>query len=175
MEAQFEKAKLTLDAEGTWLSIKLPRQNIMNFLYTMKQKTYTVILKEFRKKRSLDANAYLWVLLGKISAEVNIPPEEVYRNAIRDIGGNYEVFPVRNDIADRFEGIWSHDHIGWIAENIGPSKIEGYTNFRCFYGSSVYDTKQMSRLLDVVIDECKQLGIETMTDRELSLLKEDWK
>lgn len=174
MEAEFDTAKMTFDSEGTWLSIKMPRQKIMNFLETMKPKKYTCSIKEFRKKRSLDANAYFWNLAGKVAAEVMTTPEEVYRSYIRDIGDNYEVFPVRNDIAERFPDIWAADHIGWFADNIGPSKFEGYTNFRCFYGSSVYDNSQMSRLIQAVVDDCKELGIETLTDEELSRLKEEW-
>ena len=174
MEAQFEKAKMITDVEGTWLAIKLPREKIMSFLEWMKQKVYTCIIKEFRKKRSQDANAYMWVMVGKIAAAVLATPEEVYRDLLKDIGDNYEVFSVRNEFVERFPDIWAADHIGWIAENIGPSNEEGYTNFRCFYGSSVYDTKQMSRLIDRVIQECKELGIETLSEMELSRLKEEW-
>ena len=174
MEAQFEKAKMITDAEGTWLAIKMPRWNIMSFLETMKPKKYTCIIKEFRKKRSQDANAYMWVMVGKIAAAVLATPEEVYRDLLKDIGDNYEVFAVRNEFVERFPDIWAADHIGWIAENIGPSSEEGHTNFRCFYGSSVYDTKQMSRLIDRVIEECKELGIETLSEMELSRLKEEW-
>lgn len=174
METQFEKAKMTMDAEGTWLAIKMPRQEIMNFLETMKPKKYTCILKEFRKKRSLDANAYMWTLVGQVAAAVLATPEEVYRSYIRDIGGNYEVFPVRNDAVEKFPDIWERNHIGWFADNLGESKFEGYTNFRCYYGSSVYDTQQMSRLIDAVIQDCKELGIETLSEMELSRLKEEW-
>lgn len=175
MEAQFEKAKMIADNEGTWLCLNLPRQQVLNFLNTMEQKMYTLVIRKFRKKRSLDANAMAWKLLGDISAVVGIPPEEVYRELIRDVGGNYEIFPVRDEIAERFPDIWAKDHIGWFVDYLGPSKIQGYANFRCFYGSSMYDTKQMSRLLDLIIDECNQLGIETLDERELTLLKEEWK
>lgn len=174
MEAQFEKAKMITDMEGTWLAIKLPRNTILYFLEWMKQKVYTCIIKEYQKKRSLDANAYMWRLLGKLAPEVGSTPEDVYRQILRDIGGNYEVFPVRNDIADRFPAIWEADHIGWFAECLGPSKHEGYTNFRCYYGSSVYDTKQMSRLIDFVTEACKENGVETLSEMELSRLKEEW-
>lgn len=174
METQFDKAKMTFDSEGTWLSIKMPRQEIMNFLETMKPKKYTCTIKEFRKKRSLDANAYLWKMIGQVSEAVLAPTEEVYRSYIRDLGGNYEVFPVRNDFADKFPTVWEADHIGWFADNIGLSKYEGYTNFRCYYGSSIYDTKQMSRLIQAVVDDCKELGIETLSEMELSRLKEEW-
>ena len=56
---------------------------------------------------------------------------------------------------------------------MGPSKIKGYTNTRCFYGSSVYDTAQMSRLIALIVEECKAAGVETMTPEELERLVEE--
>ena len=174
METQFEKAKMITDVEGTWLAIKLPRFEIMSFLEAMKPKKYNCVIKEFQKKRSLSANAYMWLMVGKIAAAVLATPEEIYRDLLKDIGDNYEVFAVRDEFKDRFPEIWAADHIGWIAEEIGPSNQEGYTDFRCFYGSSVYDTKQMARLTDLAVSECKELGIETLSEMELSRLKEEW-
>jgi hypothetical protein len=95
------------------------------------------------------------------------------REAIRDVGGNYEIIPIRDDALDRWLQIWSSKGIGWVCEVIGKSKIEGYTNTRCFYGSSVYDTAQMSRLISILVDDCKTAGIETLPADELaSLLQE---
>ena len=174
MEAQFTEAKMVTDSEGSWLAIRLPRNEILGFLETKRTRKYTCTIKEFRNKRSLDANAYMWVMVGKIAAAILNTPEEVYKGYIRDVGDNYEIFPVRNEIASVFPDIWAKDHIGWIAEDIGKSKIPGYTNFRCYYGSSMYDTKQMSRLIDLVVQDCKELGIETLSEMELSRLKEEW-
>ena len=82
-------------------------------------------IKEWRERRSLDANAYMWVLLGKLSAKLGLPPESIYREAIRDVGENYEVMPVRNDALERWKVIWESNGLGWVCEEIGPSKIEG--------------------------------------------------
>lgn len=131
-------------------------------------------LKEYRERRSLDANAYCWVLLGKLSAVLNLPPEVIYRRVIRDVGGNYEVMPVRNDALTRWKDIWQKNGIGWLCEEIGPSKLMGYTNVRNFYGSSVYDRAQMARLLDIIIQDCKAQGIETLPPAELERIMEGW-
>ncbi len=56
----------------------------------------------------------------------------------------------------------------------GDSKIEGYVNVRSYYGSSQYDTAQMSRLIDLIVQECRQQGIETATPQELARYKEEW-
>lgn len=172
-ELQFTEAKIQMDG-GVWLCLKVQETAVARaFVYGFKG-LHTAILKRFTKKRSLDANAYAWALLGKLSAALRIPKEEIYRNLIKEIGDNYEILPIRNEAVNTFKERWSHGRLGWIVEELGASKLSGYTNICAYYGSSVYDTQQMSRLIDLIVEECKQQDIETMTERELSLLKEEW-
>lgn len=172
MRAVFEQAKVILDGEDAYLCIGIPYQEAKAFTANMKPKKYAVEIKEYRPRRSNDANAYLWTLIGKLSAVLGIPPEEVYRDAIRDVGDNYEVMPVRNEALDKWKHIWQSNGLGWVCEEIGPSKLPGYTNVRNFYGSSVYDTAQMSRLIEIIVADCKAQGIETMSPEELAGLME---
>lgn len=172
MRAVFERAKVILDGEDAYLCIGIPFREAKAFTANMKPKKYAVEIKEYRERRSLDANAYLWTLLGKLSAALHVPPEEIYREAIRDVGGNYEVMPVRNEALDKWKSVWQGNGLGWVCEEVGPSKIEGYTNVRNFYGSSAYDAAQMSRLIEIIVGECKTQGIETMTPEELARLME---
>lgn len=59
---------------------------------------------------------------------------------------------------------------------MGPcANIPGYHNIRCFYGSSVYDTKQMARLIDLIVQECQQLDIETATPQEMERMMQEWR
>ena len=175
MRAEFEKAKVILDGEDAFLCLAIPYRDARKFVSEMKPKKYAVEIKEHRKKRSLDANAYAWTLIGQLAAKLStdgvvITPDQVYREAIRDVGGNYEVVPIRDDALERWQQIWAGKGLGWVCEVIGKSKIDGYTNTRCFYGSSVYDTAQMSRLISIIVDECKAAGVETMTPAELESL-----
>ena len=117
----------------------------------------------------------MWVLVGKLSGKLGLPPEEIYRAAIRDVGDNYEVMPVRNDALERWKAIWQSNGLGWLCEEIGPSKLSGYTNVRNFYGSSAYDKAQMSRLIDNIVQDCKAQCIETLTPAELARLTEEWR
>lgn len=177
MRAVFERAKVILDGEDAFLCIGIPYRDAKKFVGEMKPRKYVAEIKEHRNRRSLDANAYAWQLIGKLAAKLStagvvITPEQVYREAIRDIGDNYEVIPIRDDALDRWREIWAAKGLGWVCEVIGKSKIDGYTNTRCFYGSSVYDTAQMSRLISVIVDECKAVGVETMTPEELASLLE---
>lgn len=134
-----------------------------------------VEIKKHRKKRSLDANAYCWVLIGKLAAVLRDTPDGVYRRLLRDVGGNYDVVPVREDRIKNWERIWCSNHIGRFIEDLGPCvHTEGYHNVRSYCGSSDYDTVQMSRLIDSVVEECREQRIETMTPDELELLKARW-
>lgn len=177
MRAVFERAKVILDGEDAFLCLCLPYRDAKKFVGEMKPKKYAVEIKEHRERRSLDANAYAWTLIGKLAAKLStgdvvVTPEQVYREAIRDVGDNYEVIPVRDVALERWLQIWTGKGLGWVCEVIGKSKIEGYTNTRCFYGSSVYDKAQMQRLISVIVEECKAVGVETMTPQELASLLE---
>ena len=133
----------------------------------------SVGIKKFRQKRSLDANAYCWVLIGKIAEKTNVPREEVYRSAIKEIGGNYDVVCAQDKAVEALRESWSKNGIGWITDTF-PSKIEGCTNVMVYYGSSCYDTQQMNRLLNLITQECAQLGIEVKPQEELDSLLSSW-
>lgn len=176
MRLEFTEAKWQQDDSGFWISLKVDNPfEARRFLAKKKEKKYVADIKEWRERRSLDANAYFWTLAGKLSAKLGISPEEIYRAMIRDVGGNYEVMPIRNDALERWKAIWQSNGLGWVCEEIGASKHEGYTNVRNFYGSSAYDKSQMSRLIEIIVQECKLQGIETMTPAELARLTEGWK
>lgn len=133
----------------------------------------SIEVKKYRKKRSLDANAYCWVLINKLAKKLNLKPIEVYKKAIYEVGVR-EIVPVKNEAAERYKEIWKNNGLGWICETM-PSKLDGYTNVIAWYGSSVYDSKEMSRLVDSIVEECKLQNIETMTPAELERLKEAWR
>lgn len=177
MKLTFTDAEWRQEGGAFWVCLKVeePAEARRWFVKLKRGVKYVAELKRWREHRSLDANAYCWVLLGKLSAVLNFPPEEVYRAAIRDVGDNYEIMPIRDDALDRWRYIWESKGTGWLCEVLCPSKIEGYTNVRNYYGSSVYDKEQMSRLLDIIVQECKAQGIETMPPDELERLMEEWK
>lgn len=143
-------------------------------LEALKDSELRLTVKKWRKKRSLDANAYFWVLLDKLACALKIPKEELYRGYIRNVGGNAETICVQNKAVDRLIEGWQHNGTGWVADTF-ESKIEGCTNVVLYYGSSTYDTEQMSRLIDAVVQDCKAVGIETLTPRELEQMLGAWK
>lgn len=123
--------------------------------------------KKWRERRSLDANAYMWVLLGKISKhkDINSTPEELYRHFIKS-KGVYEIVPVKKEVSNDYIKRFEAGGKGWICEVLGDSKINGYVNIITYFGSSTYDTKEMKYLIDEVILEAEKLEIETITPKE---------
>lgn len=168
------KARWMQDSEGVWLSFLVSRQDAEETLDGMQDgKTYSVAVKEHRDRRSLDANAYCWVLLDKLAGKLSIAKTDIYRRYIKEIGGNSETVCVIEKAADKLCDGWEHNGIGWQTDRI-PSKIPGCVNVILYYGSSTYDTKQMSRLIDMVVQDCKEYGIETLTPMELDRMKDRW-
>lgn len=176
MTLETTQVKWLSDGDGAWLCLKAPLRDVMHAAEALKDpKGYTADIRRKRKRRSLDSNAYCWTLIGRIAAKVGAPPETVYRSLIRDIGGNYEVLPIRNDAVEAWcNTIWAGKGIGWVADVMGPSKLPGYTNVICYYGSHVYDTATMGRLIDAVIAECKELGIEHLPPEALERMMTAW-
>ncbi len=152
--------------------LTLENKNVIKNIEELKDDKLSIEIKKYRQKRSLDANAYMWVLISKIQEKLDIPKEQIYKDAIRNIGV-YEVIPVKNEAVERFIEAWKHNGIGWVCETT-QSKLKGFTNVIAYYGSSTYNTKEMSRLIDLIVEEAKGLNIETMPEDELKSLIESW-
>lgn len=135
--------------------------------------TVAITLQDIKKKRSLDANAYMWILCQKIAEKVGNTKNEVYQEHIKNIGV-FEPLPIKFEAVDKFMESWGKNGVGWISEIVGDSKLKGYKLIHAYYGSSTYDTKQMSLLIDNIVQDCKALEIETMTPAEMENLKRMW-
>ena len=138
----------------------------------LKDHDVRVEIKKWRKKRSLDANAYAWVLIDKIAQTTGVPKTEVYRQAIREIGGVSDIVAVPDNAVDKFREGWSKQGIGWQTEILDSKP--GYKRIVVYYGSSTYDTKQMSALIDSLVQEAQALGIETLPPHEIARLISLW-
>ena len=169
----FREVKL----EGGWLMVKPEREDLgkaMAVVRKHKDRLYDLVVKEHQKKRSLDANAYAWVLINKLADVLRITPLEIYRQAILNVSGNYEVIPIKEEAVDHFQKIWEAQGLGWPCVDMGKSKLDGYRNLRAYYGSSTFSVSQMQVFIDNLAQDCKALNIETMTPDKLALLMEEW-
>lgn len=138
----------------------------------LRDKELTVTIKEYSKKRSLSQNAYLWVLLNELGVKLNLSKEDVYKRYIKDYG-IFEIVPIKNEAVERFKRNWSKNGLGWFTEDLGESKLKGFAKLIAYYGSSTYTSDEMRRLLDAVVEDCKEQDISTMTLADIMLLKND--
>lgn len=130
-------------------------------------------VSRYKQKRSLDANAYCWVLMSKIAEKTNQRVTDVYRAAIREVGGNSDTVCIQDHAVEQLCAGWQRNGIGWVTDTM-PSKIEGCTNVILYYGSSTYDTATMCRLIEIISQDCSQLGIEVKPKEEIDSLLNSW-
>ena len=150
---------------GEWEITFSTKEDFSGQYQDLKENPVNVEIKKAANKRSKDANAFAWVLIDKIAEKTRIPKTEIYRNAIKEIGGVSEIVCVQNKAVERLCNGWQKNGIGWQTDTM-PSKIAGCTNVTLYYGSSCFDTAQMSRLIDLIIQEAEQQGIPTISEKE---------
>ena len=164
---------LTLTRDGNQIVSVEVKADFTERFDALKDGDVNVEIKKFRPKRSLDANAYCWVLIHKLAEALSMDPADVYRSAIREIGGVSKIVCVTEEDADVVARCWTSRGLGWQAEKM-PSKLPGCVNLMLWLGSSEYDTKQMSDLIDAIIQDCQAVGIETDTPEEIERIKSLW-
>lgn len=136
----------------------------------------TIELKKWRQKRSLDANSYCWVLCDKIAKELCkdgtiVTKEDVYKDAILQIG-SFEPFIVQEKTYSKFKRIWEKQGLGFLVQEV--SKKDKCIKVNCYYGSSTYNTKEMSLLIESIVELAKTLNIETKPQSEIDSLLKEW-
>lgn len=146
-------------------------QEIVQWLFNQdREKVFEI--KEHKKKRSLNANSYAWVLIGKIADAIGNTKEEVYREYIKN-KGIYRIITIDEKAAPTFIKVWEDKGLGWICEK-SETKIAGLIDVIAYYGTSSYNSKQMANFIDYVVAEAKELGIETLTPDEIAKMKTLW-
>ncbi len=113
MKAIFEKAKILVEEGTSYICLNIPYRDARKFVGEMKQRKYEVEIKEHRERRSLDANAYFWTLLDKLSEALREPKEDLYRGYIKEIGGNSEIVCVLDGAVEKLRKGWERNGLGW--------------------------------------------------------------
>ena len=132
--------------------------------------TLDVTAKRHRKHRSKDANALLWACLGEMAAALRTDKWNVYLMMLKRYGAFTYVL-CRPEAVDMLKRQWREcEAVGNIVDVNGQQAVQ----MLCYYGSSTYDTKQFSALLDGVISEMADIGLETPTSAEMRRSLEQW-
>lgn len=164
-KTQKSKISLLLDTKELDTIEQLKNQDKLN-----------IELKKWYKKRSLDANAYCWVLCDMIAKEISkdgeaVTKEIIYKDAINNIGV-FEPFIVQESTFDNFKRIWEKQGLGFLVQEV--SRKDKAIKVHCYYGSSTYNSKEMSLLIELLIQEAKALNLETKSQKEIDSLLQQW-
>ena len=140
-----------------------------------KGKDLNIEVKRQTKPRSLNANAKMWADCHRIAEVTKIPPVEVYRRAVKDLGicRDFELKTEKEEAT--LKEAWRRLGVGWLTERLDYTPDGDGIILRCYYGSSSYSSAQMGRLIDYIQEDLRALGLETMSDREKTLLLTQWK
>lgn len=163
-------------AGSTRVYLEIPG-NHTEELDKLADKDISVSIRRYREKRSLDANAYYWVLAGKLAAAMKITNAAMHNILLRRYGA-YEaidgkmVFLELPDTDEAEEKALEAEayHIKPTSE-IRTGDDVNYRTYIMLKGSHDYDTAEMSRLIDGTVEDCKACGIETATPDDLERMK----
>ena len=173
MNLTFTQSKISME-DGLWLCLKVNETApVREFVLKKQNKLYDCKIKQHRDKRSMNANDYCWVLLDKMADALHTTKEELYIQKVREVGP-FKDFTLTEDEANTFRVAWELLGTGWPTEQVGYDKDGDRLVIRAYYGSSRYNTRQMSRLIDSIVQDCKDLGIETLPPEKLAAMKEEW-
>lgn len=171
-----------LDSGKFVLSLEVTDITLQELKKVEEKSKLTIVLKEWREKRSLDANAYYWKLLTEFAEVVKTSKPCAHNMMLRKygqlelIGGQAVRIPIPDtEEAENTTLEAETYHIRPTAQvKVGNDGIV-YRTYLMLRGSSDYDTREMSVLIDGLVEECKSLDIETLTPDELRRMKEAWK
>lgn len=139
---------------------------IIQWLFNQdKEKVFEI--KEHKEKRSLNSNSYAWALIGKMADVLRVDKESIYLLMLKRYGQS-EIVSVLSHI--NINGYFKYFEVA------GTSTLNGkeFTHYKVFKGSSEYDTKEMSILIDGIVEEAKELDIEVLPPDEIEKLKSLW-
>ena len=163
------KYQMTFELEGKALQ-----------LGGLQGKTLRITAKQWREKRSLDANAYYWVLLGKLADALGMTKPRLHNLMLRRHGYEIEIGGARGYVRIPDTDEAEEEALEATTFHVRPTSqvVEGtdgirYRTYVMLLGTSAYDSAQMAHLIDEMIEECKAVGIETLPPDEIERMKED--
>lgn len=130
----------------------------------------SITAKKYRRKRSLDSNAYAWTLMQKIAESIKSDKWSVYLDCLQRYSRAFIHVIVKPEAVDDMKALYR------TCVELGEIRVNDQTGhqLQVYFGSSTFDSKEMSVFIDGIVSECKELGIETMTPEELERMNASW-
>ena len=166
IDYQTGKALLTL-------SVNQKQSAISCFDELKSKEKLTFKIGKYTESRTKDANRYFWALCEKLAEKLNTTKIDVYLESIKNVGVFYDD-EVEVEKVQRRRKAWGMIGTGWLTERVDFSADGNKEVIRFYYGSSSYNKKQMGRLIDNVVQDCKEQGIETRTPEQIANLISLW-
>lgn len=153
---------MTFNGDGTQNITVTVGVDFREMFDKLKDFDVTIEIKKASNRRSNNQNRFAWELIDQIAAVSHTKISEVYRNAIREIGGVSTMVGMKDEAIQTFREGWEKGHLGRQVEIIPGSTKPGWSNVKIYFGSSEFDSEQFSRLLDILIQDAESLGIPTI-------------
>lgn len=155
------------------ITFSINESSVISEIDNLKGSKLSIKAVKYRKKRSLDANAYLWVICSKLAEVHQTSKDEIYEEMLQKYGvlyqdeeNNYIIVTLKADIdTSKLEGHWKY------YKSSEDGKFKSYLMIK---GTSLYNTSEMARFIDMVVQEAKEEGIETLPPAELERMKATW-
>lgn len=165
------------ETQKSKISLLLDTKELVSIEQLKKENKLNIELKKWYKKRSLDANAYCWVLCDQIAKELSkdgviVTKEQVYKDSISQVG-TFQPMIVEEKAFEDFKRIWEKQGLGYLVKEV--SRKDKCVKVFCYYGSSSYNTKEMSLLIENIVELAKSLNLETKSKAEIDSLLQEWK
>ena len=127
----------------------------------------SIEVKQFRQHRSLNANAYAWLLIGQIADILRAGKDEIYLKCLKRYG--------QSELISVLSHVPIENYVKYF-EEAGESELNGkmFTHYRVYKGSSEFDSREMSIFVDGICDEAKSLGIQVETPNQIEEMKSLW-
>lgn len=170
------KAEFTFTTQLSHSQAQKQAQEIKDILFNGKE--LTIEVKQHRERRSLDSNSYLWVMVTKIADVMSkdkgriYTKEEIYIEMLKRYGqSEKQLISVVSEAADM---IYRATNNHCVEVGTGEANGKQFTHFRILIGSSQYDTQSMAKLINGVVQDAQELGIDTLTPNEIAKMNALW-
>ena len=136
---------------------------------TLKEKAYEVEIKEYKPKRSLNANSYSWLLQGEIAHKLKRRIDDIHKEMVLQYGV-IEVLSIDKRAFESAKRLFDYYDI------LGESELNGKTviHLKAGIGTHLYNTTEMARFIDGCVAEAQDLGIDTRTPDQIAEMKSLW-
>lgn len=151
------------------ITFTINEETVINEVDKLKGSKLSIKAVKYRQKRSLDANGLLWHCLGEIALSLHADKWDIYLQMLKRYG-KYTYICVKPNMVDSVRSQWRESEV------IGEVNINGSeaVQMLCYFGSSTYNTKEFSVLLEGVISEMQEMGLATPLSQDMKRALEEW-